>query len=86
LFEKLEKGDLENWRNDHSGRLAYIILADQFSRNMFRGSGRAFSQDQKAYEVSMSILDDPEKARAYRHNEMMSILYPLMHREDANAI
>lgn len=34
----------------------------------------------------MSILDDPEKARAYRHNEMMSILYPLMHREDANAI
>jgi len=27
-FEKLEKGELENWRNDHDGRLAYIIIAD----------------------------------------------------------
>jgi len=59
LFEKIEKGELEHWRNDHNGRLAYIIIADQFGRNMFRGTGRAFSLDQKAYEVSMSILDDP---------------------------
>jgi len=36
-FAKLEQGQLENWRNDHQGRLAYIILGDQLGRIMFRG-------------------------------------------------
>jgi len=27
-FEKIEKGQLDHWKNDHYGRLAYIIIAD----------------------------------------------------------
>jgi len=44
--------------NDNDGRLAYILIADQFCRSMFRGSPRAFSLDDKAYEVAKSIVSD----------------------------
>lgn len=36
------------WLTYPSGALAYIILADQFSRNMFRGDARAFASDEVA--------------------------------------
>ena len=85
-FEKLEGGLLENWRNDHDGRLAYCIICDQFSRNMFRGQARAFSQDSKAFELAMSIVDDPKKMKCYRNHEKMFILLPLLHCESIDAI
>ena len=33
---KLEKGEYEEWLQDKDGKLAAIILCDQFSRNIFR--------------------------------------------------
>ena len=36
---------LDHWLTDAKGTLAYLILADQFPRNMFRGQGKAFSTD-----------------------------------------
>ena len=35
----------DHWLDDPHGRLALIILADQFSRNMYRGTPRAFAND-----------------------------------------
>ena len=39
------KGELFNWRINAQGRLAEIIVLDQFSRNLFRDSAKAFSSD-----------------------------------------
>ena len=36
------------WLTYPSGTLAYIILTDQFSRNMFRDTGKAFASDRLA--------------------------------------
>lgn len=58
-YLNLSRGLYEAWRNDNDGRLAYIIIADQFTRSMFRGSERAFSLDEKAYSVAKAIVDDP---------------------------
>lgn len=51
-FEKTwveaQGGACSLWLTHAAGTLAYIILADQFSRNMFRNCGQAFSSDRAA--------------------------------------
>lgn len=44
-YERACDGALSLWLTYPSGTLAYIILTDQFPRNMFRGSGRSFATD-----------------------------------------
>lgn len=41
-------GELDYWAQSPRGRLALIILLDQLSRNIFRGSADAFGQDRRA--------------------------------------
>lgn len=41
-------GQFDEWLSDARGRLAMIILADQFSRNMYRDTPRAFAYDSLA--------------------------------------
>lgn len=47
-FAEAEAGALAHWRDHPATCLANIILYDQFSRNMFRGEGRAFARDADA--------------------------------------
>ena len=49
-------GNLDHWATDPEGRLALIILLDQFSRSVWRGSPRAFAQDPAALELSLDGL------------------------------
>ncbi|MCL4158452.1 UNVERIFIED_CONTAM: hypothetical protein GTU68_021248 [Idotea baltica] len=44
------------WLTYPSGALAYLILTDQFSRNMFRGSGDAFAMDAIAVAVAKQAI------------------------------
>ena len=45
--EAAARGDLDHWSETPEGMLALCILLDQFPRNMFRGTARAFSTDAK---------------------------------------
>ncbi|MDO3722017.1 DUF924 family protein [Marinobacter sp. chi1] len=45
------EGGLSHWRVEAGGRLAEILLLDQFSRNVFRGSALAFEQDSLAKKL-----------------------------------
>lgn len=45
-------GKLSHWQNDHYGKLAIIILCDQFSRNIYRGLAGAFSFDHISLKLS----------------------------------
>ena len=47
-LKKADTGKLGQWKETSRGRLALIILFDQFSRNIFRKSAQAFSFDLKA--------------------------------------
>lgn len=49
-------GNLDHWTTDPEGRLALIILLDQFSRSVWCGSPRAFAQDPAALELSLDGL------------------------------
>lgn len=55
-FEKAENGEYLDWTDSARGSLALILLFDQFTRNMFRQSPRAFSADGKAREIARHIL------------------------------
>ena len=44
------------WRQTPQGRLAEIIVLDQFSRNMFRNDAKSFTQDAKALQVAKDAL------------------------------
>ena len=48
--------ELYEWRENAKGRLAEIIVLDQFSRNMFRGSPLAFANDQMALVLSQEAV------------------------------
>ena len=43
--ESAMSGELDHWCESADGTLAYLLLLDQFTRNIFRGSGRAFAAD-----------------------------------------
>lgn len=58
LRQQAVDGELEAWLETSRGRLALIILVDQFSRSLFRGQAEAFSFDYLAQEWCLSGLDE----------------------------
>lgn len=48
--------ELFEWREQPGGRLAEIIVLDQFSRNMFRNSALAFANDALALALSQEAI------------------------------
>jgi len=56
LLDALEGGGLEHWVDGVVGTLAYLIVADQFSRNIHRGSARAFATDIHARAAARHAL------------------------------
>jgi uncharacterized protein (DUF924 family) len=58
LTESAAEGKLDHWAEDPRGRLALLVILDQFSRSVWRDSPRAFSQDQRALEIALEGLEN----------------------------
>jgi len=54
-LNKLASGGYEEWKQDKEGRLAAVILTDQFTRNMFRRKKEAFEYDHIALDIVKKI-------------------------------
>ncbi len=52
VYDKAAMGILDDWRTDSDGALALCLLLDQFPRNMFRETPKAFTTDNKALVVA----------------------------------
>lgn len=50
-------GRFDSWSATPRGALALIILLDQLSRNVFRGSAEAFAADARAREIARAAID-----------------------------
>ncbi|MCP5145041.1 MAG: DUF924 domain-containing protein [Gammaproteobacteria bacterium] len=74
------RGDLAHWRHDPYGRLAEVLLLDQFSRNIFRERPAAFSQDAMALDLAHAALDCRAQ-RALSQPQRMFLYMPFMHSE-----
>lgn len=74
-------GRLDHWRGTAAGCLALVIVLDQFSRNMFRDSPKAFACDPQALRIALDAiaggldLELPEDRRVFFY-------LPLEHAED----
>lgn len=72
--------ELYNWRASPEGRLAEIIVLDQFSRNMFRDSAQAFQYDSLAVTLTQEAIS--LGVDQLLNLEKRKFLYmPLMHSE-----
>lgn len=70
------------WRAEPLGRLAEIIVLDQFSRNMFRGTPRAFEQDPLALSLAQEALS-AGAADSLKGDRLAFLCMPFMHSESA---
>ena len=73
-------GRCESWLDDPRGRVAYVIVLDQFSRNMFRNSPRAFERDGQAQAAAADgVARGDDKALGL--DERSFLYMPFMHAE-----
>jgi len=80
-IENAIAGNLGNWEESETGCLALIILLDQFPRNVFRDTPRAFAGDKRALALSQlccekDYLTNPDVQRR------QFMLMPMMHSEN----
>ncbi|MFT6630619.1 MAG: hypothetical protein ACJAS4_000561 [Bacteriovoracaceae bacterium] len=82
LHKRAIAGELSSWRNTALGRLAEIIVLDQFSRNIYRGKKESFAQDAMALALTQEMLN--LKLDKTIPSDMRAFCYmPLMHSESA---
>lgn len=79
-WEAASEGLLVDWRKDIKGRLAEIIVLDQFSRNLFRNDIRTYTQDKMAIALAQELVNHPDY-HTLNAEEKRYILLPFMHSE-----
>jgi len=73
-------GELYQWRDDPFGRLAEIILIDQFSRNIYRDDPKAYSADPMSLVLAQeAIYGNHHKSFELSHKTFLYM--PFMHSE-----
>ncbi len=80
-YRQAASGELDRLRETPDGCLALIILLDQFSRNLFRGSAEAFAADAKARELADYAISQGYD-RDFSRNRKLFTYLPFEHSED----
>ena len=81
IHERAASGGLDEWIEAPTGALALVILLDQFPRNMFRGTPRAYATDEKAKTIGLVALERGDHETVSEDiNQFLAV--PLMHSED----
>ncbi len=57
VLEQARRGELDHWADTARRRLALIVVLDQFSRNVYRGSPHSYAQDEKALRLAVESID-----------------------------
>tara|TARA_R110002020_G_scaffold12525_3_gene45881 strand:- start:1308 stop:1850 length:543 start_codon:yes stop_codon:yes gene_type:complete len=74
------RGEAWHWRTTPEGRLAEIIVLDQFSRQLHRGSPEAFAQDKMALVLAQEAIAAGAD-QALELQRRMFVYMPFMHAE-----
>lgn len=75
-------GGFEDWEGSAEGRLALIILLDQFTRNIFRDTPEAFSGDARAMRLSERCVAEGDLEASTDMTWRIFALMPYMHSEE----
>ena len=80
LYPAVAAGEAFGWRSGAEGRLAEIIVLDQFSRQFFRGSEKAFSADAMALTLAQELVTSGGDKSLDEQKRMFAYM-PYMHSE-----
>ncbi|MCG6390384.1 DUF924 domain-containing protein [Vibrio fluvialis] len=80
LHEQAAKGELFHWRQCPQGALAEVIVLDQFSRNIFRDTPKAFAQDPQALTLAQFAIEKGFHKQLTK-SEQVFLYLPFMHSE-----
>ena len=81
-LEAAARCELFAWRSSADGRLAEIIVLDQFSRNIYRDTPRAFAQDALALVLAQELVASAQDASLPEAQRVFAYM-PYMHSESA---
>ncbi|MCO4321376.1 DUF924 family protein [Aliidiomarina quisquiliarum] len=81
LLKQAAAAELYTWRNTVQGRLAEIIVLDQFSRNIYRDTPAAFAQDPMALTLAQEAVAAGALEKLESIDERQFLLMPYMHSE-----
>ena len=76
------RGELAGWRTTPEGRLAEIVVLDQFSRNIYRDTARAFAQDALALVLAQELVASGQDRNLPLEQRSFAYM-PYMHSESA---
>lgn len=79
-IEAAARGDLASWTDAPRSALALVVLLDQFTRNVGRGTARAFAHDAQAFETARQAVASGHFARLSPVEQSFLIL-PYEHSE-----
>ena len=80
LHQRATRCELFEWRKDARGRLAEVIVLDQFSRNMFRNSPLSFAHDALALALAQEAISAGAD-KSLNQAERSFLYMPFMHSE-----
>lgn len=80
LLHAATRGELSDWQQSPRGCLALVILLDQFSRHIYRGTPSAFSQDPLALQITLGL----ENHRELSLIERAFLYHPFEHAESSD--
>jgi uncharacterized protein (DUF924 family) len=78
--ERALAGALTTWESDVQGQLALILLLDQFTRNLFRDTPRAYAGDALACQLALDLIADPAYLTLPLEQRLFCVM-PLVHTE-----
>lgn len=81
-IERASQGQLDYWADDPRGRLALILLIDQFRRNVHRNTAKAFSHDKMALKLCVEGAM-AKKDKGLTPIQKVFFYMPLQHAESA---
>ncbi|GHB27903.1 hypothetical protein GCM10007094_15410 [Pseudovibrio japonicus] len=79
--EAAGRGDYDDWTATPHGTLALLLLLDQFPRNIYRGTPKAFSSDAKAVKIALASLNKNFHT-AYPKGYRIFFFMPFEHSEE----
>ena len=82
VHQSANTGELFTWRETESGRLAEIIVLDQFSRNIFRDDPKAFNSDKLALVLAQEAVRSGA-LEALDSKQQAFLIMPYMHSESS---
>lgn len=82
LLARAERGELDHWAGEASSRLALVIVLDQFSRTVHRGTPCAYANDPKVLRLARDGIEKGHLAALSSDWERTFFVVPLGHSED----